>query len=185
MSDIPLKQIIDTALSKIGSVADVNTVIGEPISLSGGITIIPYSKVSVGFASGGADYNGKQSADNKNLNNLDNKNFIGGNGAGVTVVPLGFIVITGDRVEMVDINAPTPAPSTVSKVMDTVNDLTDKAPALIEKIKDIFDKKKNESKSADNSISSTNSENAENWFVYNSFKLFNALFILMASDCIK
>ncbi len=154
MSDIPLKQIIDTALSKIGSVADVNTVIGEPISLSGGITIIPYSKVSVGFASGGADYNGKQSA--------DNKNFIGGNGAGVTVVPLGFIVITGDRVEMVDINAPAPAQSTVSKVMDTVNDLTDKAPALIEKIKDIFDKKKNESKSANNSVSSTNSENTEN-----------------------
>ena len=109
MSDIPLKQIIDTALSKIGTVADVNTVIGEPISLSGGITIIPYSKVSVGFASGGADYNGKQVSEN------NGKNFIGGNGAGVTVVPLGFIVITGDRVEMVDINAPAPAPSAVSK----------------------------------------------------------------------
>lgn len=136
MNDIPLKQIIDTALSKIGTVADVNTVIGEPISLSGGITIIPYSKVSVGFASGGADYNSKKPVEN------ENKNFIGGNGAGVTVVPLGFIVITGDRVEMVDINAPAPAPSTASKVIDTINDLTDKAPALIEKIKDIFDKKK-------------------------------------------
>ena len=137
MSDIPLKQIIDTALSKIGTVADVNTVIGEPISLQGGITIIPYSKVSVGFASGGADYNGKKVT--------ENKNFIGGNGAGVTVVPLGFIVITGDRVEMVDINSPAPAPSTVTKVFDTVNDLTDKAPALIEKIKEIFDKKNNNS----------------------------------------
>ncbi len=158
MSDIPLKQIIDTALSKIGSVADVNTVIGEPISLSGGITIIPYSKVSVGFASGGADYNGKKAVDSSNN---ENKNFIGGNGAGVTVVPLGFIVITGDRVEMVDINAPAPAPTTVSKVMDTVNDLTDKAPALIEKIKELFDKKKNESKASE-CPSSDSVENGNN-----------------------
>ncbi len=143
MNDIPLKQIIDTALSKIGSVADVNTVIGDPITLSGGITVIPYSKVSVGFASGGADYNGKKVP--------DNKNFIGGNGAGVTVVPLGFIVITGDKVEMVDINAPAPAPSSVSKVMDTVNDLTDKAPALIDKIKDLIQSRKqsNEEKNSD------------------------------------
>lgn len=148
MNDIPLKQIIDTALGKIGSVADVNTVIGDPISLPGGITIIPYSKVTVGFASGGADYNGKKVS--------ENKNFIGGNGAGVTVVPLGFIVITGDKVEMVDINAPAPEPSTVSKVFDTVNDLTDKAPALIEKIKDIFDKKKNTSEE-----STTNENNSD------------------------
>lgn len=150
MNDIPLKQIIDTALSKIGSVADVNTVIGEPISLSGGITIIPYSKVSVGFASGGADYSTKKVA--------ESKNFIGGNGAGVTVVPLGFIVITGDRVEMVDINSPTPPPSTAVKIMDTVNDLTDKAPALIEKIKDIFDKNKSgseDSSSQKNDLSDT------------------------------
>jgi len=153
MSDIPLKQIIDTALSKIGSVADVNTVIGEPISLSGGITIIPYSKVSVGFASGGADYNGKQVS--------ENKNFIGGNGAGVTVVPLGFIVITGDRVEMVDINSPAPAPSNVTKVFDAVNDLTDKAPALIEKIKDIFDKKKSSDSATDNNDLTINSDKTD------------------------
>jgi sporulation protein YtfJ len=136
MSDIPLKEIIDAALSKIGTVGDVNTVIGEPMTLSGGITVIPYSKVSVGFASGGADYTGKKTS--------EKKNFVGGNGAGVTVEPLGFIIITGDRIETVDIQhpAPAPAPSGVVKVMDTVNELTDKAPALIEKIKDIFAKKK-------------------------------------------
>ncbi len=149
MSDIPLKEIIDAALSKIGTVADVNTVIGEPITLSGGITVIPYSKVSVGFASGGADYAGKKSP--------EKKNFVGGNGAGVTVEPLGFIIVTGDRIETVDIQHPTPAPapSSVVKVMDTVNELTDKAPALIEKIKDIFAKKKESS--TDDLSSSTDS----------------------------
>lgn len=56
MYDIPLKQVIDASLAKIGSVADVNTVVGDPITTPDGITIIPFSKVSVGYASGGADY---------------------------------------------------------------------------------------------------------------------------------
>ena len=47
MNDIPLKQIIESTLAKIGSVADVNTVVGDPITIEGGITIVPFSKVSV------------------------------------------------------------------------------------------------------------------------------------------
>ena len=55
-NELPLKQIIDAALSRIGSVADVNTVVGEPLAVGDGVTIIPFSKVSVGFASGGVDF---------------------------------------------------------------------------------------------------------------------------------
>ena len=58
-NELPLKQIIDAALSRIGSVADVNTVVGEPLAVGDGVTIIPFSKVSVGFASGGVDFDGK------------------------------------------------------------------------------------------------------------------------------
>ena len=47
-NELPLKQIIDAALSRIGSVADVNTVVGEPLAVGDGVTIIPFSKVSVG-----------------------------------------------------------------------------------------------------------------------------------------
>ncbi len=141
MNDTPLKQIIDAALSQIGQVADVNTVIGTPITTEGGITIVPFSKVSVGFASGGADYNGK------NLQPGQTAHFAGGNGAGVSVTPLGFIVINGDDVRLLDVKNPVyPAAATdpVSKVMDSITNVMDRAPGLIDKIKDLFAKDKEE-----------------------------------------
>ena len=95
-NELPLKQIIDAALSRIGSVADVNTVVGEPLSVGDGVTIIPFSKVSVGFASGGVDFDGK------NKKEGDAPHFAGGNGAGVSVVPLGFLVIDGTDVRLLD-----------------------------------------------------------------------------------
>lgn len=150
MYDIPLKQVIETSLSKIGSVADVNTVIGEPITTPNGITIIPFSKVSVGFASGGADYDGKTP-------NADRPpHFAGGNGAGVSVTPLGFLVIDKDEVRMLDLKHDesfVPVPSDpVNKTIDAINGIVDKAPSLILKIKDLFAKK--ESKTAETPASS-------------------------------
>lgn len=99
-NELPLKQIIDAALSRIGSVADVNTVVGEPLAVGDGVTIIPFSKVSVGFASGGVDFDGK------NKKEGDDPHFAGGNGAGVSVVPLGFLVIDGTEVRLLDLKHP-------------------------------------------------------------------------------
>lgn len=135
MNDIPLKQIIESTLSKIGSVADVNTVVGDPITIEGGITIVPFSKVSVGFASGGVDYDGKNSPPEKN------PHFAGGNGAGVSVVPLGFLLIQNGEVRMLDLKNPASfeyAPQDpVSKTITAVNSLIDRGPELVLKIKDI------------------------------------------------
>ena len=55
-NEMPMKQMIESALSKIREVVDVNTVIGEPMHISDDVTIIPFSKVAVGFASGGTEY---------------------------------------------------------------------------------------------------------------------------------
>lgn len=136
MKDIPLKQIIEASLSKIGSVADVNTVVGDPITIDGGITIVPFSKVSVGFASGGVDFDGKNSPAETN------PHFAGGNGAGVSVVPLGFLLIQNGEVRMLDLKNPASfeyAPQDpVSKTITAVNSLIDKGPELVLKIKDII-----------------------------------------------
>ncbi len=136
MKDIPLKQIIEASLSKIGSVADVNTVVGDPITIDGGITIVPFSKVSVGFASGGVDFDGKNSPPESN------PHFAGGNGAGVSVVPLGFLLIQNGEVRMLDLKNPASfeyAPQDpVSKTITAVNSLIDKGPELVLKIKDII-----------------------------------------------
>ncbi len=152
MNEIPLKQIIDASLSQIGKVADVNTVIGDPITTEGGVTIVPFSKVSVGFASGGADFDGKNQAPEKA------PHFAGANGAGVSVTPLGFIIIDGNDVRLLDIKNPVyPASDDpVSKIVNSVNTVVDKAPDLFAKIKALFAKDKKEEKEEeqnDNTVS--------------------------------
>ncbi len=132
--DIPLKQIIESALSKIGEVVDVNTVIGEPIT-AGEVTIIPFSKVSVGFASGGSEFGGKNAtAESKPY-------FAGGNGAGVSMTPLGFIVVEKSGTRVIEIGNPTtyaPATDPVNRALDGINGVIDKTPDIISRISDLI-----------------------------------------------
>ena len=102
-------ELIRTALESVKSIVDANTVTGTPITTESGTIIIPISKVFVGITSGGIDYFGKKST--------SEKNFGGGGGTGVTVSPIGFLVINSKgKVELLSINAPTQDP--VSKVVD-------------------------------------------------------------------
>ncbi len=145
MNESSLNQIIDTALSKIRSVADSNTVIGEPIRLNDEVVVLPYSKVSVGFAAGGADY------DSKKVPTPEKKNFVGGNGAGVSVTPLGFIIVKGTDVQVVDLNNPVPAgqdDNPVTQAIEGINVLIDKIPELFSKYKDRKKNKEAEQKEA-------------------------------------
>ena len=85
MSDHPINSIMDTSLKKIKELIDVNSIIGDPITAPDGTTIIPISKVTYGFASGGSDLPTKK--DSKDC-------FGGGAGAGVTIQPVGFLSIS-------------------------------------------------------------------------------------------
>lgn len=133
-NDIPLKQIIESALSKIGEVVDVNTVIGEPINL-GEVTLIPFSKVAVGFASGGTEFGGKSPrADGKAY-------FAGGNGAGVTMTPLGFIAVEKGVARVIELGNPATyqAPKDpVNRVLDGINGVIDKVPDIVDKIMNLI-----------------------------------------------
>lgn len=134
--ETPMKQLIEQAIASINSVADVNTVIGEPVTLPNGVTVVPFSKVSVGFATGGSDRAPKTT---------DAPLFAGGSGAGVSVTPLGFLVVGADgSVRLLDLKNPesyTPTPNPVDKIIDGANSLMDRAPDVIAKCKDIFAKK--------------------------------------------
>lgn len=135
MKESSLNQIIETALGKIRSVADSNTVIGEPIRLSDEVVALPFSKVSVGFAAGGADYVPKHGAD------PNEANFAGGNGAGVSVTPLGFVIVKGTEVELVNLSSPT-GDDPVVKALENINLLAEKIPEMIAKHKEKKRKKK-------------------------------------------
>ena len=129
-----IPEIIKSSLENIRSIVDANTVVGDPIMTEVGTTIIPISKISVGIASGGVDYNDK-SADRPKP-----QNFGGGGGTGVSVVPAGFLVIdkNGD-VEYINVGAKgKPDP------VDQIADLVERTPDIIAKIKDLFKKDKEE-----------------------------------------
>ena len=97
----PVESIMAEAMSKLKSVIDVNTVVGNPITTFDGTTIIPISKVSAGFIAGGGEYN--QSKDMKKNNNLDFP-FAGGSGTGFSINPVGFLVETSSGLKFIGID---------------------------------------------------------------------------------
>ena len=112
-----LPNMLNDTIAKIREMVDVNSVVGDPITTPDGITIIPVSKVSVGFGGGGSDFV------SKNVNHQENP-FGGGVGGGVNVVPVAFIIIKGDSVRMLPVAAP--ANTTADRVVELVPDVLDK-----------------------------------------------------------
>lgn len=120
----PLNDLMGSTMDKVKAMADVNAIVGEPI-VAGEVTIIPVSKVSYGFASGGSDFVGKNQKPD-----ADNS-FGGGSGAGVNIVPIAFLVVRGDNVRLLPV---MPPPGTaVDRVVDMVPDLVDKVTDFVEK----------------------------------------------------
>ena len=91
--DHPIGHLMQTTLDNIKDMVDVNTVVGDAIAASNGATIIPISRVSFGFLSGGGDYDGPHPPEREHP-------FAGGSGAGVSVQPVGFLVVGEDGVRM-------------------------------------------------------------------------------------
>ncbi|MGN1223060.1 MAG: GerW family sporulation protein [Christensenellales bacterium] len=97
----PVEEIMSEAMSKLKSVIDVNTVVGNPISTFDGTTIIPISKVTAGFVAGGGEYN--QTKDMKKNAKLDFP-FAGGSGTGFSISPIGFLVETSKGLKLITID---------------------------------------------------------------------------------
>lgn len=134
-----ISDIIKTSLENIRTVVDANTIIGDPITPPSGVTILPVSEVSVGFASGGFDYLGKNAS---NAPKEKGNNFGGGGGSGLSVKPVAFLVISPEgNVDLLPISSNN-SPSDISVIFD-------KAPSLIDKIKSLFSKKTDNGESED------------------------------------
>ncbi len=118
----PISELLGISMEKVREMADINTIIGDPIKLDDGTTIIPISKVSYGFASGGSDLPSKSE---KNL-------FGGGAGAGISIKPEGFLVISNGNAKMIPING---ASDPLSAAVNTVPEVIDKISGFIKKKK--------------------------------------------------
>ncbi len=117
-----LPNMLENTIQKIKEMVDVNSVIGEPIVTADGVTIIPVSKVSVGFGGGGSDFVGAKPGGDNGL--------AGGVGGGVKVSPVCFLIVKDGNVRMMPI--PEPASSTADRVVEMLPDTLDKLTAYLE-----------------------------------------------------
>lgn len=119
-------------MDAISSMAGANTVIGEAVTTPNGTMIIPVSKLSMGYASGGLDYNSKK-PDTSPLP----PNFGGLGGSGLTVSPVAFLIVAPDgAIDMLNVNEPLGSPDPVSSIIG----LIERSPDLIERLRNALSK---------------------------------------------
>ena len=135
MSENKVEGMMGVTMDKIRDMIDVNTIIGNPITTNDGATIVPVSKVTYGFASGGSDFPNKKS-EQKDL-------FGGGSGAGITISPVAFLVINKDDVKLLQIESFNGA---IDRIIALTPDIVNKITSAIKKRKE----KKFESKQESN-----------------------------------
>ena len=120
MAEHPINGLMGVTMDKIRELVNSDTIIGEPVSLPDGTTILPVSRVTFGVATGGSDFAAKQS---KEL-------FGGGSGAGVTVAPVAFLVVKDGNVRTIQLADPN---NSLERAITMLPELVDKLAAMVKK----------------------------------------------------
>ena len=134
MGNHPIESLMKTAMESIQQIVDVNTIVGDPVETPDGSVIIPVSKVSCGFAAGGSEF---APADDQRENSGGGTPaqgplpFGGGAGAGVSVQPVGFLVVGNGTIRLLPVDSNV----VVDRLIDTVPDLLDKLTGMLHKKK--------------------------------------------------
>ena len=125
MDNNPIGELMQNTMESVRNILKVDTVVGDPIFTPDGITLVPISKISVGFGGGGIELTPKKTG--------VTRPYGGGNATGVKIEPIGFLVIKEGTVRMV--NVTPPASTTVDRIIDMVPQVMDKIDAFVEKQK--------------------------------------------------
>ena len=121
MAENRMSDIIRASLDGVRSFTDIDTVIGQAINTPAGVTVIPVSKVAVGFAGGGLDYGGKKIT--------SAQNFGGGSGTGISITPVAFLAVNRDgEISVIHLKAS-------SSDVERITSLIEQSPEIIQKIK--------------------------------------------------
>lgn len=124
--NVPLSDFMGASMGKVREMIDANTVVGDPIHTDDGVTIIPVSKVSFGFAGGASDIPSKNTTGEKTA-------YGGGTGAGVTISPIAFLIVREGNVRILPVAEP--ASNSVDRIIELVPDLVDRILAMIDEKK--------------------------------------------------
>ena len=123
MENSSISTLMETTMNKLRDIVDVDTVVGTPVTTPDGVTIIPVSKVSYAFASGGSDFRVKDDS---------SMGFGGGNGAGVKIEPVGFLIVKDGNVRMMAVTPPA---------NNTLDRIIEKAPELMDTVEQFLNKR--------------------------------------------
>lgn len=118
----PLNDLMETTMAKIREMVDSNAIVGTPITTPDGVTVIPVSRVSFGFGTGGSDY-GKGS-----------DKFGGAGAAGVKIDPVSFLIIKDGVTRVVPVAIP--AVGVADRVLDMVPEVVDRVESFVAKKKE-------------------------------------------------
>ncbi|MBA1337083.1 MAG: Spore protein GerW (YtfJ), not involved in spore germination [Firmicutes bacterium] len=129
MSEHPIEALMKTTMESLKEMVDVNTIVGDPVETMDGTVIVPISRVALGFASGGGEYQKKAEEKEQGGGKLP---FAGGTGAGVSVQPVAFMVVGKEHIKLLPANS-----------SGMVERLIEMAPQLIEDLQSSFKKVKN------------------------------------------
>ncbi len=143
MSEHPIQGLMDTAMSNIKSMVDVNTIVGDSVTTSDGTVIIPISTVSFGFGAGGTQFSAKSDSVAP-----QEPMFGGGCGGGANIKPIAFLVVGEGKIKLLPVNEKA---TPIDKIIDAVPDVMDKVNGAVSGVIDRFSearakKKKSEKK---------------------------------------
>lgn len=125
MDNNPIGELMQNTMESVKNILKVDTVVGDPIITPDGITLVPISKISVGFGGGGVEFNSKKAGE---------KPYGGGNATAVKIDPIGFLVVKDGTVRMINITPP--ASTTVDRIIDMVPQVLDRVDNFIDKHSD-------------------------------------------------
>lgn len=130
MPEHTIEGLMKTTMDSLREMIDVNTIIGEPLETKDGTTIIPISRVSIGFASGGSEIPGREGKDDKD-EEKSKFPFGGGSGAGLSLNPVAFLVISKDNVRLLPVSHTNPLDKLISE-----------GPTLVQELANLFKRNK-------------------------------------------
>lgn len=118
MENTQIKEIVETAVSNLSKVAEVNTIVGQPLVTMDGTTILPVSQITFAFMAGGGEY-GNKSGKRGFVKDGTDANFAGGSGGGASLTPVCFLVVDRNGVKVVEADKT----NTVEKIFDVAKDV--------------------------------------------------------------
>ena len=118
MENTNIKEIVETAISNLSRVAEVNTIVGQPLVTMDGTTILPVSQITFAFMAGGGEYGNKSAKRGFQKDGVE-ANFAGGSGGGATLTPVCFLVVDKNGVKVIDADKG----STIEKIFDVAKDV--------------------------------------------------------------